>query len=234
MLAGFAAVTALVAYAGAADPVGVGADRSAGAGQVTDPEYWVRHVREPVRFADAVAALRAAGARTFVEIGPDAVLAALGGQVAGAAVRTVRCGCQCCAGAGTSRGRWWRRWPGSHVRGVPVDWAGFYAGSGARRGRPADLCVPAAAVLAERGGRARRMRRVWGWRRRVIRCWARRWTCRPAGGLVLTGRLSLAAQPWLAASTREVTGAGRWRRWRCGRRMRRAAGGWRSWSSRFR
>ncbi|MFD9093147.1 SDR family NAD(P)-dependent oxidoreductase [Streptomyces collinus] len=41
------------------------------------PHYWVRQVREPVRFADAVAALTARGATEFVEIGPDNVLAAM-------------------------------------------------------------------------------------------------------------------------------------------------------------
>src|SRR5581483_3056101 len=45
---------------------------------VTEAEFWARHVREPVRFADAVAGMRAAGVSTFIEIGPDPVLSAAG------------------------------------------------------------------------------------------------------------------------------------------------------------
>nr|WP_276206339.1 SDR family NAD(P)-dependent oxidoreductase [Thermoactinospora rubra] len=41
------------------------------------PGYWARQVREPVRFADGMAALRRAGVTRFVEIGPDSVLCAL-------------------------------------------------------------------------------------------------------------------------------------------------------------
>ncbi|WP_407566248.1 SDR family NAD(P)-dependent oxidoreductase [Streptomyces sp. 184] len=44
---------------------------------LVDPEYWVRQVREPVRFADAIDVLRAEGVTTYVETGPDAALATL-------------------------------------------------------------------------------------------------------------------------------------------------------------
>jgi phthiocerol/phenolphthiocerol synthesis type-I polyketide synthase C len=43
-------------------------------GRELDAHYWWRNVREPVRFAAAVAALAARGCRVFVEIGPEAIL----------------------------------------------------------------------------------------------------------------------------------------------------------------
>ncbi|MET1073255.1 MAG: type I polyketide synthase, partial [Umezawaea sp.] len=97
-------------------------------GDVTDPEYWVRHVRGTVRFADAVTTLEAQGVRTFLELGPDGVLTAMGADSATDAVLI----------AGLRKDRDEAKnlvaaVGAAHSRGVPVDWAAFFAGTGARR-----------------------------------------------------------------------------------------------------
>ncbi|AXK33718.1 SDR family NAD(P)-dependent oxidoreductase [Streptomyces armeniacus] len=53
------------------------------AAELCSPEYWVRHVREPVRFADGVGWLAAHGITRFLEIGPDGTLTALAGESTG-------------------------------------------------------------------------------------------------------------------------------------------------------
>ncbi|GAA2673330.1 Acyl transferase domain-containing protein [Actinosynnema pretiosum] len=50
------------------------APTAASGGRWDDPDYWVRHLGDAVRFADAARALLDAGVTTVVEIGPDAVL----------------------------------------------------------------------------------------------------------------------------------------------------------------
>ncbi|WSE34588.1 SDR family NAD(P)-dependent oxidoreductase [Amycolatopsis rhabdoformis] len=45
--------------------------------EVSTVDYWVRHVREPVRFADGVAGLAEQGATVFVEAGPSSALSAM-------------------------------------------------------------------------------------------------------------------------------------------------------------
>ncbi|MFK0258977.1 type I polyketide synthase [Streptomyces sp. NPDC090445] len=93
------------------------------------PEFWVRHVREAVRFLDGICALEDAGVTTYVELGPDGVLSALGQECVretGAAfVPAVRKGRPEAEAVMTALAR-------SHVRGIPVDWQAVY-GAGAVR-----------------------------------------------------------------------------------------------------
>lgn len=52
--------------------------------EVTNPEYWVRHVRMPVRFDLALQTLRDSHGRLFVEVGPRPVLSSLAEAEGGA------------------------------------------------------------------------------------------------------------------------------------------------------
>jgi acyl transferase domain-containing protein len=103
---------------------------AAGAEELCDPEYWVRHVREAVRFADGMRTLDEQGVRTVVELGPDGVLSALGQDGVDAeflpALRSDHPEARTLTAAVAH----------AHVRGVTVDWAAFFAGRGAR---PAEL-----------------------------------------------------------------------------------------------
>ncbi|MFF4218252.1 type I polyketide synthase [Streptomyces nondiastaticus] len=91
-------------------------------------DYWVRHVREAVRFADGIRTLGDLGVTTFVEAGPGSVLsgmaqACLDGAVTVPAVRAGSPEPEAITGAVAQL----------HVHGVPVDWHAFFAGRGARR-----------------------------------------------------------------------------------------------------
>ncbi|MEV0275845.1 beta-ketoacyl synthase N-terminal-like domain-containing protein [Streptomyces sp. NPDC050610] len=56
-------------------PVATTTPAGDGGGQLFDAAHWVRNIREPVRFAEAVDTLLDQGHRTFLEIGPHPVLA---------------------------------------------------------------------------------------------------------------------------------------------------------------
>ncbi len=170
--------------------------------EVTDPSYWVKHVREAVRFADAANTLRESGVRTFVEIGPDGVLSGMGPQT-----RTAEPGGD---DTGESAEAWLsvlrrgRDEPRAlvtavsrlHVRGLPVGWDVLLAGAGARR-----VDLPTYAFQREHywltatpAGRAEDLG-LGGAAHPLLGAAVEL----PAtGGVVLTGQLSVAVQPWLA------------------------------------
>ncbi|MFF1951131.1 acyltransferase domain-containing protein, partial [Kitasatospora herbaricolor] len=178
--------------------------------EVSRPEYWVRHVRETVRFHDAVRSLVAEGVTTFLEIGPDGVLSAMGPNCLPpededttftATLRGGRPEVQNITGAVA----------GLHVRGVPLDWEAF-------RGVPVDWS-------AAFGGRRPRRTELPTYAFQRQRYWLDAMPAQAADlssagldtadhpllgatvelpgtdGLLLAGRLSLQSQPWLADHT---------------------------------
>ncbi|ORA77629.1 polyketide synthase, partial [Mycobacterium malmoense] len=159
------------------------------------PAYWVEHVRQPVRFLDGVRTAESLGAGAFVEVGPGAALTAALAQSltvdpAASAVTMAKDRPEIDSlllAAGSL-----------FAAGVGVDWAAVFDGVGAR-----PVALPTYAF---------QRRRFWlsaglvgsgdvgalglvgaghGLLGAVVE--------RPdSGGVVLTGRLSVVGQPWLA------------------------------------
>ncbi|MGW7596242.1 acyltransferase domain-containing protein, partial [Streptomyces rubiginosohelvolus] len=107
--------------------------RVATAEELCSPEYWVRHVREAVRFADGMRSLENAGVTRFFEVGPDGVLSAMAREcltveetsapVVVPALRKDRPEAQALTMALAEL----------HVHGVTVDWEALFAGQDVRR-----------------------------------------------------------------------------------------------------
>nr|WP_190816002.1 type I polyketide synthase [Saccharopolyspora pogona] len=104
------------------------------AGRMSGPDYWVRQVREPVRFADGAQALVEHDVATIVEIGPDGALSALIQECVAAsdqsrrvaAVPAMRRNRDEAQNLTTALAQ-------VHVRGGAVDWRSFFAGTGAKQ-----------------------------------------------------------------------------------------------------
>ncbi|MFF5939047.1 acyltransferase domain-containing protein, partial [Streptomyces sp. NPDC012508] len=159
-------------------------------GDMTTPDYWVGQIREPVRFADAVASLT--DTRIFLELGPGGVLSALVPHISegATAVPALRSGQDEDAAL-------LRALAALHVHGVPVDWVTLLAPAGGRRielptyafvperywpsvsARPGDMV---SAGLGETG-------------HPVLAAGVE---LADDGGLVFAGRLSVRTHPWLA------------------------------------
>ncbi|MFH8367650.1 type I polyketide synthase [Streptomyces sp. NPDC018031] len=195
MLAEFEQIAQSLTYAEPSIPVVSNVTgQVASAEELCSPGYWVRHVREAVRFAQGVEALDAAGVVTFLELGPDGVLSAMGQESVPEAVfapvlRKDRAEAGSLAEALAE----------IFVRGAGVDWSRLLTASGVV-GRRVDLptyafqrerywleSVPVAGDVASVGigaaghpllGAAVALPESDGW--------------------LFTGRLSLRTHPWLA------------------------------------
>ncbi|MFJ4658844.1 type I polyketide synthase [Nocardia sp. NPDC088792] len=158
-----------------------------------DAEYWVRHVREAVRFADGIQRLAALGATTFVELGPDGVLTAMGQDCLPDAtfVELQRKDRPEESAALTALAR-------LHVHGIDIDWAPLFSGATTvdlptyafQRRRFWPSALPARGNMTAAGLSATGHPLLGA----VM-------ALPESGGVVLSGRLSLETQPWLADHT---------------------------------
>ena len=101
--------------------------------EITNPDYWVRHVRETVRFADGIVTLEGAGVTRFLEFGPDGVLSTMARQCLSveaeersllvSALRTRSAESEALAGMLAA----------AHADGMHVAWQAVFAGRGAKQ-----------------------------------------------------------------------------------------------------
>ncbi|WP_455712995.1 SDR family NAD(P)-dependent oxidoreductase, partial [Streptomyces phaeochromogenes] len=196
MLVEFRAVAEQLTYAEPSIPL-VSNVTGTVTGEVASAEYWVRHVREAVRFADGVAHLREQGVARFVEIGPDAVLTAMAQDCLAEdqalvpplvvpAVRTKDAESESLLSMAAHL----------HCHGATVDWTAFFVGRGARRvdlptyafQRQRYWLEPASSDALDAAGLAPADHPLVG----------AQVNSPESGGLSLTGRLSVDRLPWLA------------------------------------
>ena len=158
-------------------------------------KYWVNHIRRPVRFADSARHLQTRGATRFIEVGPASGLtAAIEQSLSPNEIEVVSV---------LAKGR--PEVPSLvtaasqlFATGMRVDWPAVFAGSGGRR-----VELPTYAFQGRRfwsqgasaGPSDATALGVEGAEHPLLGAVVER---PDSGGLVLTGRLSLAAQPWLA------------------------------------
>ncbi|MET9112195.1 type I polyketide synthase, partial [Streptomyces zhihengii] len=172
----------------------------AGGGDVATAEYWVRHARVEVRFADAVADLEGRGLTALVEIGPDATLTGMAGQAladpeALALVALCRKDRDEAVSVVEGLGRAW-------TSGVPVDWTPLCSG-----GRRVDLptyafqrthyWLPKSTASGDAEGLG-----LSGTGHPLLGAAV---SLAEGGSVVLTGRVARGAQPWV--TDHQVAGA---------------------------
>ncbi|MDG4765029.1 type I polyketide synthase [Solwaraspora sp. WMMD406] len=98
--------------------------------EVGNPDYWVRHIGEPVNFAAGMAFVQARGRHVFVEVGPSAALTAMGRQCGDPSPHLWLSSLQ----PDDTEGRTIRRsLARSYTAGLAISWSGYHRGSPRRR-----------------------------------------------------------------------------------------------------
>ncbi|WP_225798315.1 polyketide synthase dehydratase domain-containing protein, partial [Streptomyces aculeolatus] len=163
-----------------------------------DAGYWVRNLREPVRFAPVIEALARAGAGVFVEASPHPVL------VAGIGDTVAEAGAQCAVVETLRRdeggmARFLTSAAQVHVHGVDLDWDTVFTGTSRRR-----VDLPTYAFQRERfwldAGRSRGAGdvRELGLSAADHPLLGAAVEVADSDEWLMTGRLSLSTHPWLA------------------------------------
>ncbi|WP_329572900.1 type I polyketide synthase [Kitasatospora sp. NBC_01266] len=168
-------------------------------GEVTEdwgtPDYWTRHLREAVRFADTVTHLHGRGVTRFLELGPDAILTALTQSTLDSdtpivVVPTVRKNQPEAQTLLSAVARLF-------TAGTRIDWTAFHNGTGAHR-----LDLPTYPfqrerywIIANQGGGDPASLGLSTLDHPLLGAVI---SSPETDGVVLTGRLSTAVQPWLA------------------------------------
>ncbi|WP_245718195.1 type I polyketide synthase, partial [Nocardia miyunensis] len=195
MLDEFASVAAELTYSRPRLPVVSNLSGLLAGDELLEPSYWVRHVREAVRFAPGIETLIASGVRRFLEVGPDGVLTALTRQTLGESAESV-----VMAAARRDREEAVQlstMLAQAHTSGVRVDWTALFPARPRHR-------IPLPTYAFQR-------RRFWlpdVAENADVRLTGLDRTEHPlvgaavwlpdADGVVLAGRLSLSSHPWLA------------------------------------
>jgi polyene macrolide polyketide synthase len=198
MLAEFGEVAAGLEFGPARIPIISNVSGELADAEIAQPDYWVRHVRSAVRYADGVATLERLGVTRFIELGPDGVLAAMTQQSLAPDIAAEVLAVPALRAKEEDEQLSFMTFLGAlHAKGVAVDWEPFLA--------PHEPCLvelPTYAFERERYwledpgtvgdvslvGQAPTEHQLLGaaLRRADDDSW------------VLTGRISLKQQPWLA------------------------------------
>ncbi|MCK2240553.1 MULTISPECIES: type I polyketide synthase [unclassified Crossiella] len=183
MLAEFRAVAESISFGVARIPVVSNVTGELAGDELGTAEYWVRHVRQAVRFADGIRTLENAGVSTFLELGPDGVLSGMGQDCLtgdAALIPLLRKG-------RAETGAAWQALARLICRGVPAGLAGLTAG-----GRLVDL--PTYPFQRQRFWLAPSSSTVDSGVHPLLTSAV---PIAGAGGVLLTGKLSRRTHPWL-------------------------------------